>query len=78
MEIAVYKSLLEIQNVSGIPQPIFIGLVAFGIILAIFIKLWAIFPFMIIFMLLKTVSKDDPLFLIIFFTSFKNKNYYNP
>ena len=78
MEIPVYKSLLEIKSVSGIPQPVFIGLVFFGIILAIFIKLWAVFPFMIIFMLLKAISKEDPLFLIIFFTSFKNKNYYNP
>ena len=78
MEIPVYKSLLEIKAISKVPEPIFIGLIIFTIILAIFIKLWALFPFMMLFMLLKAVSKKDPLFLIIFFISFKNKNYYNP
>ena len=78
MKIPVYKSLLEIKTFFGVPQPVFIGLVMFSVVLFVFIKFWAMFPFTILLMLLKAVSKDDPLFLLIFLGSFKNKNYYNP
>lgn len=78
MKIPVYKSLLEVETISGIPKKIFIGLVIFCAFLMIFMKLFVFFPFTILMMILKLVSKDDPLFLIIFFNSFKNKNYYNP
>lgn len=77
MQIPVYKSLLEIKTIFGIPDKILYGLVVFCLILAFFIKIYAVFPFILILMILKLVSKDDPLFLIIFFSSFKNRNYYN-
>jgi hypothetical protein len=79
MKLKVYKSLLDVKMIMGLPYKIFISLVLFtGIIFLIF-RHWIIFiPAGTIYILCAVMSARDPMTLELIMEHYKTERYLNP
>ncbi|WP_314080810.1 VirB3 family type IV secretion system protein [Leptotrichia wadei] len=79
MKLKVYKSLLDVKMIMGLPYKIFILLVLFtGIIFLIF-RHWIIFiPVGTIYILCAVMSVRDPMTLELIMEHYKTERYLNP
>ena len=79
MKLKVYKSLLYVKMIMGLPYKIFISLVLFtGIIFLIF-RHWIIFiPAGTIYILCAVMSVRDPMTLELIMEHYKTERYLNP
>ena len=79
MKLKVYKSLLDVKMIMGLPYKIFILLVLFtGIIFLIF-RHWIIFiPVGTIYILCAVMSVRDPMTLELIVEHYKTERYLNP
>ena len=79
MKLKVYKSLLDVKMIMGLPYKIFILLVLFtGIIFLIF-RHWIIFiPVGTIYILCAVMSVRDPMTLELIMEHYKTERYINP
>ena len=79
MELKVYKSLLDVKMIMGLPYKIFISLVLFtGIIFLIF-RNWIIFiPAGTKYILCAVMSVRDPMTLELIIEHYKTERYLNP
>ena len=79
MKLKVYKSLLDVKMIMGLPYKIFISLVLFtGIIFFIF-RNWIIFiPAGTIYILCAVMSVRDPMTLELIMEHYKTERYLNP
>ena len=79
MKLKVYKSLLDVKMIMGLPYKIFISLVLFtGIIFLIF-RNWIIFiPAGTIYILCAVMSVRDPMTLELIMEYYKTERYLNP
>ena len=79
MKLKVYKSLLDVKMIMGLPYEIFILLVLFtGIIFLIF-RHWIIFiPVGTIYILCAVMSVRDPMTLELIMEHYKTERYLNP
>ena len=79
MKLKVYKSLLDVKMIMGLPYKIFISLVLFtGIIFLIF-RHWIIFISVgTIYILCAVMSVRDPMTLELIMEHYKTERYLNP
>ena len=79
MKLKVYKSLLDVKMVMGLPYKVFISLVLLtGIIFLIF-RHWIIFiPAGTIYILCAVMSVKDPMTLELIMEHYKTERYLNP
>ena len=79
MKLKVYKSLLDVKMIMGLPYKIFISLVLFtGIIFLIF-RHWIIFiPAGTIYIRCAVMSVRDPMTLELIIEHYKTERYLNP
>ena len=79
MKLKVYKSLLDVKMIMGLPYKIFVALVLLtGIIFLIF-KHWIIFvPATVIYILCAVMSVKDPMTLELVIEHYKTERYLNP
>lgn len=79
MKLKVYKSLLDVKMIMGLPYKIFISLMLFtGIIFLIF-RHWIIFiPAGTIYILCAVMSVKDPMTLELIMEHYKTERYLNP
>ncbi|BBM44141.1 type IV secretory pathway, VirB3 component [Leptotrichia trevisanii] len=79
MKLKVYKSLLDVKMIMGLPYKIFVALVLLtGIIFLIF-KHWIIFvPATVIYILCAVMSVKDPMTLELIIEHYKTERYLNP
>lgn len=79
MKLKVYKSLLDIKMIMGLPYKVFISLVLFtGIIFLIF-RHWVIFiPAGAIYILCAVMSVKDPMTPELIIEHYKTERYLNP
>ena len=79
MKLKVYKSLLDVKIIMGLPYKIFILLVLLtGIIFLVF-RHWIIFiPAGIIYILCAVMSVKDPMTLELIMEHYKTERYLNP
>ena len=79
MKLKVYKSLLDVKMIMGLPYKVFISLVLLtGIIFLIF-RHWVIFiPAGEIYILCAVMSVKDPMTLELIIEHYKTERYLNP
>ena len=79
MKLKVYKSLLDVKMIMGLPYTIFISLVLFtGIIFLIFRNWIILIPAGTIYILCAVMSVRDPMTLELIMEHYKTERYLNP
>ena len=79
MKLKVYKSLLDVKMIMGLPYKIFISLVLFtGIIFLIFRNWIILIPAGTIYILCAVMSVRDPMTLELIIEHYKTERYLNP
>lgn len=79
MKLKVYKSLLDVKMIMGLPYKIFIALSLFtGIVFLIFRHWIILIPVATIYILCAVMSVKDPMTLELIIEHYKTERYLNP
>ena len=77
-ESIVFESFLKEKIIMGIPDNGFYSLLGISVILFLFIKVFAIIPIIIIFIILKVIATKNPLTFQILFIKITSPKKINP